>query len=268
MIRLKVRNFEVEKLVGESKKLRIYTGKSDNGDSVILKVAKTYEDGSILTKEAGKFTALQAFADKIDKFETKRGGDKAHYDWLFAKLIASFMEPTQNDRQINVFTTPDINLGKLVPLAKLHKLTEIDARSSVWILGRLFKFYSLFELIAADEFSSIAKYPAFSPGNFLIGPDRHRVIYYNFTEDIADVVATNFVKAIADIFIDWVVIEDDLFDRQLYELIEDFSAHGRNTFMEAHGDLYELVEQLWGIQYHPFTYRDRNTTIWKTIKEE
>ncbi|MBO7664635.1 hypothetical protein J6S46_02135 [Candidatus Saccharibacteria bacterium] len=85
---------------------------------------------------------------------------------------------------------------------------------------------------------------------------------------MADVVATDFVKATSKFILNWVVVGDDPAEQEYLELLKDFSEYGRCSFEEAHGDLYRLVERLWGIQYHPFTYRDRGTIIWKTIKED
>lgn len=268
MIRLKVRNIEVGNRIGEAAKFRIYLGTMPDGQPVILKVAKTFEDGDILAEEASKFSILHSFGEQVANFEADQNGTNSHYDWLFAKLLSSFMEPTQGDRRINVFATPDIDLNKLTPLSKLHAEVEIDARTSIWILGRFFKFYSFFELLAAAGDSSVARYPTFSPYDYLIGPEKHRLIYYNFSGDVADVVATDFVKATAKFILNWVVIEDTPAEQEYLELLKSFSEHGRNSFEAAHGNLYGLVEKLWGIQYHPFTYRNRNTMIWKTIKED
>ncbi len=264
---MKVRNIEVGNRIGESSKFRIYLGKTDDGQSVILKVAKTFEDGDILAKEAGEFNMLRAFEEQIAKFEADQGKGESHYDWLFASLLSSFMEPTQEDRRINVFTALDADLDKLTPLTKLHAETEIDVRTSVWILGRFLKFYGFFELLAVDLDSSIVRYPVFLPDDYLIGPERHRLVYYNFSGDVADVTACDFVKTIAKFILSWVVIEDDPLEQKYLHLLQDFAEHGRDSFEEAHGDLYRLIKGFWGIHYYPFTYRDRDTIIWKTIKE-
>lgn len=264
---LRVKNIEVRNRIGEASKFRIYSGKTDNGEQVILKVAKAFEHGDILAEEASKFNILRTFETQVALLQEQEGHINSHYDWLFANLNSSFMEPTQGDRRINVFTIPDIDLSKLIPLTKLHCEIEIDARTTVWILGRFLKFYSFFELLAAFEEKPITRYPLFSPDDYLIGPEEHRLVYYNFTGDMADVVAFDFVKAIAKFILNWAIIGDNPAEQKYLELLKDFSEYGRDSFEEAHGDLYRVIEELWGIQYHPFTYRDRNTIIWKTIKE-
>lgn len=254
--------------IGEAPQFRIYLGTTNDKQPVILKVAKTFEDSDILVEEAGRFNSLRSFEEHVAKLEADRGGGNSHYDWLFANLFSSFMEPTQGDRRINVFTTPDIDLDELIPLTKLHAETEIDTRTSIWILGRFLKFYSFFELSAAAEDTPITRYPIFSPDDYLIGPGKHRLIYYNFSGDIADVMANDFVKAISKFVLDWVVAQDDPAEQEYLELLKDFSECGRNPAEYAHRELYALVRKYWGIQYHPFTYRNRDTVIWQTIKED
>lgn len=264
---LRVKNIEIGNRIGEASKFRIYFGKTDDGKQVILKVGKTFEDGDILAEEAGIFNILKIFESQVALLQKEQGHPNSHYDWLFANLSSSFMEPTQGDRRINIFTIPDIDLSKLIPLTKLYSEIEIDARTSIWILGRFLKFYSFFELLTASEDDSVARYPLFSPDDYLIGPEKHRLIYYNFSGDMADVVAFDFVKAVTKFILGWTIIGDNPAEQRYFDLLKDFSEYGRNSFEEAHGDLYRLVEELWGIQYHQFTYRDRNTIIWKTIKE-
>lgn len=264
---MKVRDIEVGSLIAEAPKFRIYLGTTGDKQSVILKVAKTFEDGETLAKEAGKFNILSNFHEQVAEFEADQGKNSSHYDWLFANLLSSFMEPSQGDRRINVFTIPDINLDKLIPLKKLHKEVEIDTRTSIWILGRFFKFYSFFELLAANGNENIPKYPVFSPDDYLIGPKEHRLIYYNFSGEIADVIANDFVGTISKFILEWVVIGDDPAEQEYFELLQNLAGIGRDTFEKAHGDLYRLIKSLWGIQYYPFTYRDRSTINWKKIKE-
>ena len=260
---MKVKDIEVGTRIGESSKFRIYLGKKADGQSVILKVAKTFEDGVVLAKESAKLYQMSLLADEIETFEKKGGVPGTSYNWLFAKIETSFMEPTQDDRRINVLTMPDIDLSELTPLAKLHANVTIDARTSVWIMGRFFKLYGFFELIAAGGDSPIVRYPIFSPDDYLVSPEKHRLVYYNFTDDIADVVAYDFVKSIAKFMLEWIELEGDSHEHEYYQLVKDFSEHGRDSFELAHKDLYDLVKKLWGISYYPFTYRERGTVAWK-----
>lgn len=266
MISLKVRNYEVGDLIGETSKLRIYLGRNDE-KNVVIKVAKTFEDGDFLAEEASWFSILRAFIAQVAAMQEELGQTDAHYDWLFANLTSSFLEPTQQGRRINILETVDVDFNKLIPLSKLRNQIEIDARSSVWILGRFLKIHSFYELLAASGDNPIAQYANFSPGDYLIGPERHRLIYYNHSGATADVIANTYVMAIAKFMLEWMVVENDLAEQKYYQLLSDFAANGRATCKEAHTELYQLVKKLWGIQYHPFTYRARDDSRWKTIEE-
>lgn len=264
---MKVRNYEVGPLIGEASKFRIYLGK-DGDEQVIVKVAKTFGDGDHLAEEASWFKLLQAFIAEVTVMQKGLGKADAHYDWLFARLDSSFLESTQGDRRVNVLKVVDVDLSKLVPLSRLHAQTKIDARSSIWILGRLLKIYGFYELLAMSGDNPVVQYANFSPGDYLIGPERHRLIYYNHAEHAADVVANQYVAVIAKFILDWTVFVDNPAEQRYWQLLNDFAAAGRVTCEEAHSELYRLVNKFWGIKYHPFTYRDQNTSKWQTIKEE
>ncbi len=265
---MKVRNYEVGTLIGESSKFRIYLGKSGE-EQVVIKVAKTFEDGENLAEEASWFNVLRAFIAQVERMQNDLGSTNAHYDWLFAHLKSSFLESTQQDRRINVLEIIDVDFNKLIPLPKLCSQTKIDARTSVWILGRFLKMYSFYELLANSGDNPIVQYANFSPGDYFIGPERHRLIYYNHSGHVADVAANDYVITIAKFILDWVLAKDEESAEQKYfELLNDFAAKGRTTCSEAHAELYRLVSELWGIQYYPFTYCDQESGRWKTIKEE
>lgn len=264
---MKVRNIEVGKRIGESPHFRVYLGGTDEGQSVILKVAKSFEDGEILAREAGKFNVLDAFGEELVKLEHELNRESACHNWLFAKILASFTEPTQGDRRINVFAMPGVELDKLVPLVKLCREVEIDVRTSVWMMGRFLKFYTLFELLAVECNEQSAKYPIFSPDDYFIGPERHRLIYYNFKGELEDAIANDFVKMIAKFMLGWIVVADDVWEQEYFELLQDFAEKGRSSFNEAHGEFYALVKRCWGIKYHPFTYRERGVETWNVIEE-
>ena len=252
--------------MAKSSKFRVYLGKTEKEEPIILKVATTFENGDVLAKEASKFNLMRASEADIRKFESAKKRD-SHYDWLFAKLINSFMEPSQGDRRINVFAMPDADLAELTPLAKLSNTVEIDVRTSIWIFGRLLKFYGFFELIAENGDIPFAQYPVFSPDDYFIGPQNHRLIYYNFIDDVNDAVAFDFVKTIANFIDNWVVIdENDENEKEYKRLLKDYVKRGRQTFELAHGELYRLVERLFGRKYHPFTYRDKGTITWKVME--
>lgn len=264
MVGMKVRDVEIGNLIGRASKFRIYLGQKDNQRSIV-KVSTTFENNDVLRNDAKFFTKLKNFESHLREISK---ANSAKYNLLFANLVSSFIEPTQQDRQINIFTIPDVDLEDMMPLLKLSSLFEIDTRSSVWIIGRLFKFYTMFELLRVHENDDGCRYPIFSAQDYFISPKYHRLVYYNYSGEMYDVVATNIVKAIAEYILKWTVFSDSDEDTEYYEIIKDLAVNGRETASEAHSDLYNVVQKIWGIKYYPFTYRPHETLTWKTIKEE
>lgn len=261
----KIRDIEIKNLIGQSSKFRVYVGHQDNGQKVIVKIAKTFENNSVLAKDAKVFNSLKAFESHLRELSDQ---NNVNYNLLFAQLISSSMEPSQDDRRINVFALPEIDLDSVMPLVKLSSQMEIDARTSVWILGRLLKFYGIFELMKTAHDADACNYPVFCSSDYFIGPEMHRLIYYNCLDEIEDVYATDIIKMIAKYMLTWTVFDDTEENQRYRSLIQDFDKHGRDTASQAHKDLYDLVRELWGIHYYPFTYRTRESIDWKIIKED
>lgn len=264
---IKVRDIDVEKLIGESSKFRVYLGHIRD-QQVVVKVAKTFKDNDVLVKDARTFNTLRTFDLHLQDMSERLHQNTVDYNLLFANLVSSFMAESQGDRRINVYTTPGLNFDSAMPLAKLSTQFEIDARTSVWIIGRLFKFYGMFELLKIARNLDACNYPVFSEHDYFIGPEIHRLVYYNFSDEIYDVYATEIVKHIASYMLKWTVFDDTSENQRYQSLLEDFSMHGRETAAKAHEDLYDLIRELWGIHYYPFTYRAHETTSWKIMKED
>lgn len=265
---IKVRNIEVGNLIGESSRFRVYLGHLPEDQKVIAKVAKTINDNIILTEDARAFNRLKDFELHLREVAKYPCADAVNYHLLFARLTSSFIEESQKDRRINVFTTPEIDLDDVTPLSQLSSQVEIDSRTSVWIIGRFFKFYSMFEIMRIAENDDACRYPVFSEHDYLVGPKNHRLIYYNYSGEIYDIIATDLVKAISKYMLSWIVFDNTDKDIKYHQLLDDLATNGRTTAAEAHSDLYDLIRELWGIQYHPFTYRQRETMTWKSIEEE
>lgn len=265
---MEVRGFEVGKLIGESPQLRLYLASKEQ-QQYIMKVAKTFEDGDILATEAGWFKRMSAFEKEVAKLEKETERKPSRYELLFAELIDSFMEASQDDRRINILAMPEVSLDALTPLAKLRAETHIDARTSVWILGRLFKLYSFYELIAESGDCPVITYTTFAPGDYLIAPRTHRLVYYNHTGGIQDLSAHTYVKAITQFILDWTIFDDsDANEHAYHDLLLDLASIGGISCEYAHEQLYNLVRKAWGIKYYPFTYQSPDSNVWRNIEEE
>lgn len=264
---VQIQNISVEDLIGQSSKFRVYLGHIEDRPAIV-KIAKTFDDNEVLIDDARMFTTLKNLHLHLKDMSNRLHEKVIDYDKLFANLERSFMEESQGDRIINVYTILDMNLDSMMPLAKLSNQFEIDVRTSVWIIGRLFKFYGMFELLEVVEHSDACKYPIFSPNDYFIGPEVHRLVYYNFSKEIQDIYATDIIRHISKYMLSWIVFTEDEKDQRYRSLLSDLVENGRETAEQAHKDLYDLVRELWGIQYYPFTYRTRETLNWKIMKEE
>ena len=262
---MNVRGYEVGKMFGESTKQRLYLGSSES-QPVVIKVAKTTADNQFLAEDAKWFSRLRTLNQEIVSMQAQQQRTSAHYELLFAQLVSSFMEPTQGNRQINVYAYPETSLECLVPLPKLQQTTRIDARTTVWILGRLFKLYGMYELMAASTSRLTPEYALFYPSDYLIDPLKHRLIVYNYSGQYRGGSAAGLIAQIAQYLLQWSAMEDGETELQYYALLKDFSQFGRQTFNLAHQELYQLVGNLWGYHYYPFTYRDTHSDMWQTYQ--
>lgn len=266
---MKIRSYEVGSLIGETDTYRLYTGESPDGE-VLIKVAKTFEDIDYLSEESRFFRNLSVMSDDVERVRKQNGGDALHYDWLFAKLIESWCEASQGSRMINVYQMPEVKLDELIPLSKLMKQTYVDVRTSVWVLGKIFKLYSFFELISDEMDIPFVQYTEFSTANYLVEPEHHRLILMNHEKEVRNLGGETYrlVRKITSEIIPWIVPGNGEEDEEYMNLLRDFSDDGRYNFEVAHKDLYTLVRKLWGIEYYPFTYKIERAGIWRTITEK
>ena len=249
--------------IADGKKFRVYTGLSGE-DMVVVKVANTVDDNSKLKAETVNFCELRIFDHYINSFQRETlGVEPVNYKRLFANLKSSFLD--EDGRMVNVFSFPDIEVDKLIPLLKIYKDMKIDARTSVWILGRLFKLYSMSELEAVMHKTDIKKYRLFSLGDYLIGPESHELVYYNYSGVVDSLSAVSFIKVISKTIDEWVIRTGDSLEGQYLSLLDDFKENGRETFDNAHEELYKLIRCIWGSKYHPFTYCMGSNSEFKSI---
>lgn len=260
-------DYEVGKLIGESSRQQIYAAKKD-GKDFLVKISRTFDDGVWLADELQCLRRLNVMADQIERLRRTSGDTSAnpHYDWLVARLADSYVDFSQDDRRVNILEMVDASLDDLMPLAKLSSKFEIDTRTSVWILGRFLKLYCLHELIAEGGDCPVIQYHEFSPDDYLVDPQHHRLIYYNYSGVATDLTANRCVRAIAKYMLEWTATEDVKEDEDYVRFLKELAAIGGSAFEDTHRILYGLVDVWWGRKYHPFTYRNKGTKIWKKLE--
>lgn len=277
-----IKDVKIVKLVGEAENFRLYTGKRGN-ETVLVKVAKTIDDNQLLAMEAGRANEMKEFNTQLEDFDKKNDRESPAFGLLFAELLYSFTESTQGDRRINVFRINGVEADNLIPLTKVAYQTIIDPRTSVWIIGRFFKLYFFYELMAdfltgldhPDHEKVNPHYPVFNPDDYFIDIAGHHLIYFGFSPTFEGASANPYIKDITRFMLDWLHEDcdkdtDDYINSVKYiEQLWYFRDHNISTARCAHTELYSLVRELWGIEFYPFTYQNKNAPgSWITLNNK
>ena len=287
-----IRGIEINELLVESKTARIYLATKD-GKTVILKIAKTFGDNRDMDIESNVFN----FFDNAVKYCRERNIEErrsspSRFDLLYAKLEDSFIEDSQYDRRINILSARDIEIDELCRLTEMHKKFEIDLRTSAWIMGRLLKwgiFHEYLHIVSEAEEKEREKeaqkkkeyydkdpfqnYYEFYPDDWLICPEKHRLVYYNGTnKNYTTSEYTNVVQDMAKFVLDWIGIDkpnekEQEYIKTLKSLQKDGKLRYGFTPQGISEVFYDAVKKVWDIIYYPFTYRERGTKQWQTKEE-
>ncbi len=234
----------------------------------LLKCSIDLDSAHYLNTEFKKFMLFNMVEDKIKELLPT---DPA-YNLLFAKTVLS-RTSVEDGCRVNIYTLTDMDYEDLSLLSELATNVFINARTCVWIIGRLFKLYSFYELAAREneEFSDTNRYiidfPAFNPQEYFVSTKHHRLVYYHFGESKRFTVANEYVKDITNFMLNWTDFSNDDYDQGYKKLLQDFAENGRESFFEAHTELYDYVKETWGKGYYPFTYRGENMSYWVSITE-
>lgn len=289
---LQIRDYTILQPLDEAKHSKNYLARDGDGESVILKISKTFDDNHMLLQEARNFRLYSEVAELYDGDDDcdERGSSPSKYDLLFAKLEETFLEESQHDRRINIFSIRDINYNDLVPLSELHEKVKIDLRTSSWILGRLLKWYAFqaevhrFMEENEKQFTYVSKEPEyynFDPKDFLICPAKSRLIFYNgfTTKWSLNGWSNNSPKIISQYILDWVKTEkvkdaEKDYLKALHELVEKNTLTCRQFNYEEKdyesilNEIYKIISNSFGISYYPFTYCDKDDPkTWKKIED-
>lgn len=255
-------------LLSETDWFRLYLAKSlDGAQSYLLRVpTEAYYNGEI-NLEAFALTHLATCSENIEaefSKQKKNPNARVHYDWLFPKLAMTFLTgEDQGERQVNLLSIVDGKVEDFVPMAKLMTKYKVDAKTGAWILGRLYKLQSFLEENGGPY--------NFNVDGVILEPRFHRMVYLGAVRSGEwcdwDVSARNATAAIND----WVEFNGTEHEEEFRELLSWFYDKENDhkwTGTEAHRILYDNLEKWWGHKYHPFTYMERESGTWQTIKDE
>lgn len=246
-------DIEIKRTVEQKQDGRIIHFGKNGEKSFIIKVAMSTKDNFEVDEEFAKFMALKVFVTEKMMAKPKQ---KQAYQRLFAEPIST--GSTTGGVKVGIFSVP--NLESHVGLMKLQHDFGIDPYSSAWIIEKILKLYSLFELMSEEALQDCRLYPYFDPKNFFVDPINHQVVYWNFSgEDILQ-NAEYPIKSVAQFFIEWLTktIQDSTNGK-----IEEFtklratlqSLCGIFSFEDALEEFSEFIKETWGEENHPFAYK-------------
>ncbi len=251
--------------VASTNAYRLYLAKDTATDAwCLLQVAASRHANGGLSREA---FILGRLADTSRAYDEAYGktheGHRLHYDRLYPQLIESFVSPVQGDRRINVLTFSDVNdIPRLTPLWNLrHKEAVIlDPKTSAWIMGRLLK------LLCFVHEQGIAV-RSLGSNNILLDKEQHFAIVLDWTNAFVfpdkvspDVAATDIACAAAATLASCGVTSDGSLpyiassgDARYIDLLRTFADGTIQCADTAHTQFYDLVREIWGNEFHPFT---------------
>jgi hypothetical protein len=261
--------YHLDKYIGQDKSgvFRLYRCVSGKEPErwLIFKIATDREHNGMLDREAWLLSELRDFSLYTeDSYQKEVGGDALNYHYAFPQVEASFLLESQGGRRANVlrFDVAD-DIGELAPLSLVRSRdrVRVDLKTSSWIAGKLLKtlvFTHSFGVANGNMFSS----------NLLIQRDHHLVSVFDWTQanqygrgSMPREVRVAEIQAVAKVVLELLsnrdgnIVPDSDQDHSGYyvEGLKALMAGKESDAYRAHTLFYDLVEELWGRKYHPWT---------------
>lgn len=255
-------------LLGSTEEFEIYACEVEGHKACILKLAVTPANNGLLDREALLLRTLTEAAERLELGfgERCKGKDWLNYQFVFPRLLDSFIVPIAGDRRVNIMSLSEIcsDISELVPLGHIASRDHqrVDPKTSAWILGKLLK-----TLVFAHSLG-IALVGEINGDNILVNRDEHFVCIFDWSGALEGPSAVDDEAACVDISLVAIeVIEALGGDRRLETLPESEQLEGNgyaefifglangveHSAIEAHRKHYELVRAIWPRGFHPFT---------------
>lgn len=230
----------------------------------IFKIAVLPEHNAMLDREAFLLEDIRQEALDIEAAYKREGGvDAFNYHYICPRVIESFTLEDQDGRRANVlgFDIAD-DIGDLVALSIVREGEQlrVDPKTSAWIVGKFLKalaFTHSFGVSVGQLTSS----------NLLVRRDSHLVSVFDWTKacqhllGVPEDIAAGEIRAVVRAGLrllserDGKTIppsEQDPSGRYV-QLLMDMARGRESDAARAHASFYQLVEELWGRKYHPWT---------------
>lgn len=260
-------NYEVQGIVGTTKKFRLRKTAAQSGGVLLLKVALSPEHNALLEREA---YLLRSLADTAAELEIRYAAEHPgklplNNHFYFPKVVETLMVNDEGERKALIldFSAITEKIEDLVPIQFIveRENARIDPRTSAWILGKLLKML-VFTQDAKVELNGL------SEGNIILHRVGHYVSLMNWSgatfsknvvtgtpgagEEIAAVTRAVQYALGADSN-GKLPAHDDLVDAQYEDFLNHLATGNVVDAFEAHTTFYKLIRKLWPRGYHPFT---------------
>lgn len=258
--------YRVDKALARAPTHSIYlvTDEKD-GRWYMLKVSLDISGNGRLDRETLVLNDIAVEVERLRLTETKDGSRGAlRYEKCFPRLQESFILKEQGNRRVNIIEIPDTeDVKTLVPIEQWRTRARvwIDPKSSAWLMGRLLKVFTLTHPIGI----SVGK---INGGNILVNPEKHRAIFFDWTEayqyqqyvppekvgeEIAQAATQVFIALGGNLSKGTLPHSDQLLDTQYAELLLQFMSGRERDPDKAAVRFYKLVREMWVEEFHPFT---------------
>lgn len=261
-------NYEVMRKLGSTEYTNYHICRDDAGNWQVLAIASTAEQNAVIDRTEYLLKRLIENSEKYEEeFAQQTQSDRRiHYDWLFPQVVDQFVLHEQGERRVNILAFPDIDLRKAFALTQIaEKGQRVDLKTSAWIMGRFLKLLGFLH-------ESNVQTPILT-SNFLLEPDSHRLLMLNWTSATIGDTPTPAqqcfaIKQAAECVLLLLGAEytDNVWHYD-YELGNGEERYIRRlqtmhkgkypSAYQAHTAFYEVVDSLWGKQFHPFTIYEK-----------
>lgn len=265
-----IAQYGVDKLLGETEAFRMYRCISAKfpGRELILKIVKEAALNPVLDREATLLISMRKEAFRIDKEYMEQTGarDPLNYQYFFPEVVDSFVSESQGGRMALIlgFDISD-KLELLVPIGRITRIDNlrVDPKTSAWMMGKGLKLLGFLSDFGVTN-------PNWSDENYLIQQEHHCVAVFDWSEatylnpgkkESRDATRIS-IAALARLVITALggdtrtgEIPDDsqLTDPGYAEMLKRFADRERDDAIKAHKAFYQLITDMWGRSYHPFS---------------
>lgn len=266
VIRSPTTTYTVNKALARGSAHNVYLVSDEkDGGWFMLRVSLDIPGNGRLDREALILKDIEAEVERIRSTEMPGStGGALRYEKCFPRLRESFLFKEQGNRRINIIEIPDTEMvSNLVPIEqwRTRERVFIDPKSSAWLMGRLLKVFTLTHPIGI----SVGK---INGGNILVNPEKHRAIFFDWTEahqyekyvppekvgeEIAQAATQVFIALGGNLATGILPPSDQLLDTQYAELLLEFMSGRERDPDKAAQRFYKLVRAMWVEEFHPFT---------------